>query len=93
MGIVGAFGAAGTVAVGAFTLAGSGSGPPGSALGGGGRNTKYSTRAIASTSTTLSEMIKPSGTDRFVGAAGFTGVAAGPGAGGAGVADCLISIV
>ena len=81
------------MAAGAFTLAGSGSAPPGSAVGGAGRNTKYSTRAIASTSTTLSAMIKPSGTDRFVAVAGFTGVAAGLAAGGAGVADCLISFV
>ena len=70
-----------------------GSGPPGSAVGGAGRNTKYSTSAIASTSTTLSAMISPSGTERF-GAAGWAvGAGAGFGVGGAGVADCRINIV
>lgn len=69
-------------------------GTTGAALGGAGRNTKYSTSAIASTSTTLSAMMRPSGTVRF----GFTGSAADTGVadfgvGGAGVADWRISIV
>ena len=69
-------------------------GTAGTALGGAGRNTKYSTSAIPSTSTTLSAMMRPSGTVRF----GFTGSAAGVGVadlgvGGAGVADWRINIV
>ena len=79
--------------MGTLTFVGSGGGPAESASGGAGRNTKYSTSAIASTSTTLSVMIKPSGTDRLAGVAGFTGVAAGLGTGGGGVVDCRISIV
>ena len=82
----------GTAPVGALTDVGNA--PPDSALGGDGRNTKYSTSAIASTSTMLSAMMSPSGTDRLGLAAGAADPCAGAGAaGGAGVVDCRISIV
>jgi len=88
----GSLGTAGAFTPGTFGDAGSG--PPGSAVGGAGRNTKYSTSAIASTSTTLSAMISPSGTEERFGAAGrAVGAGAGFGVGGVGVADCRINIV
>ena len=100
----GAFGMVGALTAGALGTAGvwtagapvdtAGTAPPGVTLGGAGRNTKYSTSAIASTSTTLSAMISPSGIDRRVSAGTAAGVgAAGLATGGAGVADCRISIV